>query len=85
MSGKRGQRLCRICRMRPPWRYSNCLPDICKRCYHKHIWPQLLASQRKSDDADELPKDLGDDPRGAFQTGVYWSEHARPLDDASRS
>ena len=38
MAGKRKPRRCRICRKRPPWRYKNCPPGICKRCYHKHVW-----------------------------------------------
>ena len=21
----------------PPWRYRNCPPGICKRCYHRHV------------------------------------------------
>jgi hypothetical protein len=40
MAGKRKQRRCRICRKRPPWRYKNCPPGICKRCYHKHVWAE---------------------------------------------
>ena len=31
---KRKQRKCRICKKRPSWRYKNCSPGICKRCYH---------------------------------------------------
>jgi len=37
---KRKQRKCRICKKRPPWRYKNCLPGICKRCYHRHVWAE---------------------------------------------
>jgi hypothetical protein len=37
---KRKQRKCRICKRRPPWRYKNCPPGICKRCYHRHVWPE---------------------------------------------
>jgi hypothetical protein len=45
MSGKRRQRPCRICRKRPPWRYKNCPPGVCKRCYHKHIWAERPSKQ----------------------------------------
>ena len=37
---KRKQRKCRICKKRPPWRYKNCPPGICKRCYHRHVWAE---------------------------------------------
>jgi hypothetical protein len=37
---KRKQRKCRICKKRPPWRYKNCPPGICKRCYHRRVWAE---------------------------------------------
>lgn len=37
---------CRICKKRPPWKYKNCPPGICKRCYHKHVWPDRPAARR---------------------------------------
>jgi hypothetical protein len=37
---KRQRRKCRICKKRPPWQYKNCPPGICKRCYHRHVWPE---------------------------------------------
>jgi hypothetical protein len=46
MAGKRKQRPCRICRKRPPWRYKNCPPGMCKRCYHKHVWVERPAARR---------------------------------------
>lgn len=60
MPPKSKPRLCRICKQRPPWRYKNGLPGICKRCYHKHIWPDLLAAQRGRGEREEP---LPDDPR----------------------
>lgn len=39
MAGNHKQRLCRICKKRPPWKYKNCPPGVCKRCYHAHVWP----------------------------------------------
>lgn len=44
--GKRRQkqRLCRICKKRPVWRGGDAQNPgpHCKRCYHKHIWPEWL-------------------------------------------
>ncbi len=73
MTGKRKQRRCRICRERPPWKYKNCPPDVCKRCYHKHIWPDLLAAQRSQTGGDLPPLD---NPFGAPRSLV-----ALPLED----
>jgi len=39
VAGKRRPRRCRICRRRPPWTDKNCPSGVCKRCYHKHVWP----------------------------------------------
>jgi hypothetical protein len=41
------QRLCRICKQRPPWKYKNCPPGICKRCYHRHIWVDRPAARKQ--------------------------------------
>ena len=43
------QRKCSICRKRPPWRYKNCPPGICKRCYHKHVWEQRPGAKREAE------------------------------------
>jgi len=45
MAGIRKPQRCRICRKRPPWRYQNCPPGICKRCYHRHVWDGRPAAQ----------------------------------------
>ena len=55
MTGKRKERRCRICRKRPPWRYKNCPPGICKRCYHEHIWAQPHAASRDSPASTDFP------------------------------
>jgi hypothetical protein len=52
MTGKRKQRRCRICRNRPPWRYKNCPPGICKHCYHQHIWTQRPARRDRAASTD---------------------------------
>jgi putative transposase len=44
---KRKQRKCRICKKRPPWRYKNCPPGICKRCYHRHVWAERPRRNRE--------------------------------------
>ena len=44
---KRKQRKCRICKKRPPWRYKDCPPGICKRCYHRHVWAERPRRDRE--------------------------------------
>ena len=46
------QRRCRICHKRPPWRYKNCPPGICKRCYHAKIWVDRPAARRERKEAE---------------------------------
>lgn len=59
MGGSR-QRKCRICKKRPPWRYKNCPPGICKRRYHSKVWPQR-PDRAKADHGPELVEsDLAD-------------------------
>jgi len=53
MAGKRKQRTCRICKKRPPWKYKNCPPDVCKRCYHRHVWPERPWARKRA--VDDLP------------------------------
>ena len=66
MTRQHKQRLCRICKKRPPWKYKNCPPDVCKRCYHRHIWPDrpaLRKSEGSVRDAQAVPEllaNLGD-------------------------
>jgi hypothetical protein len=55
MAGKRKQRRCRICRKRPPWRYKNCPPGICKRCYHAHVWAARPAARQDRPAATDPP------------------------------
>jgi hypothetical protein len=47
VTGTRKPRRCRICRKRPVWTYKNCPPDVCKRCYHKDVWPQRPAARKQ--------------------------------------
>ncbi len=44
--GKRKQGVCRICKKRPPWKYKNCPPRVCKRCYHHHVWVSPVNSRQ---------------------------------------
>jgi hypothetical protein len=32
---------------RPSWRYKNCPPGICKRCYHSHVWAERPRRNRE--------------------------------------
>ena len=49
-------RLCRICKKRPPWRYKNCPPGVCKRCYHKHVWPERPPARKRRQSAVGEPE-----------------------------
>ncbi len=57
------QRLCRICKQRPPWQYKNCPPGVCKKCYHRYIWTDRPAvrKQRQAQVAPEALDDIVDD------------------------
>jgi hypothetical protein len=47
VAGKGKQRMCRICKKRPPWRYKNCPPGVCKQCYHKKVWADRPAARKE--------------------------------------
>jgi hypothetical protein len=47
-------RRCRICRKHPPWRYKNCPPGVCKRCYHAEVWPDWPAARQQHRRADAI-------------------------------
>ena len=73
---KRKQRKCRICKKRPPWRYKDCPPGICKRCYHRHVWAERPRRDR------EVPV-LEPEPFGPEQFGPepWWDPDAPVLID----
>lgn len=48
---------CQICKKRPPWRYKNCPPGICKRCYHKHVWPDRPSARTQGRDVAAEPEE----------------------------
>ncbi len=64
MPGKRKQRVCRICKKRPPWKYKNCPPGVCKKCYHRDIWPDRPAAREQRRAMSDLSDDrsLGNEP-----------------------
>jgi hypothetical protein len=63
MSGPRRPRRCRICKKRPAWNGKNCPPGICKRCYHRHIWPERPAArEQRRASADEFDTFSADEP-----------------------
>src|SRR4051794_24945484 len=41
------QRVCSICKTRPPWQDKNCPPGICKKCFHRHIWVDRPAARQR--------------------------------------
>ena len=47
VAGKGKQRMCRICKKRPPWKYKNCPPGVCKQCYHKNVWADRPAARKE--------------------------------------
>jgi hypothetical protein len=57
------QRLCRMCKTRPPWQYKNCPPRVCKQCYHRRVWSERPAARKQRQaqaaaaEADELVHD----------------------------
>lgn len=61
MSGKRKRQVCRICRKRPPWTYKNCPSDVCKKCYHRDVWPERQAAGKQRRAVNDLS---GDTPLG---------------------
>jgi hypothetical protein len=50
------QRLCRICKQRPIWTHGDVKDPgpVCKRCYHKHVWPERKAAARATPPADPI-------------------------------
>jgi hypothetical protein len=47
VAGKGKQRKCRICKKRPPWKYKNCPPGVCKQCYHRDVWVDRPAARKQ--------------------------------------
>ena len=45
---KKKQRRCRICKKRPVWTHGDVKDPgpVCKRCYHKHVWPDRKVAGR---------------------------------------
>jgi hypothetical protein len=59
---------CRICKKRPPWKYKNCPPGICKRCYHKHVWPDRPSARTRGRDVADDPDERTPDGDVAVET-----------------
>jgi hypothetical protein len=75
------QRLGRICKKRPPWKYKNCPPGVCKRCYHKHVWPERPGARG----GREHPAGEPEAPPPGTQPMVYDGYYGRfvPIEAAS--
>jgi hypothetical protein len=59
---------CRICKKRPPWKYKNCPPGICKRCYRKHVWPDRPSARAQGRDVADEPGECAADGDVAVET-----------------
>src|SRR5208337_2493381 len=48
------QRRCRICKKRPVWTRGDVKDPgpVCKRCYHKHVWPERKPRAKGPNPAD---------------------------------
>jgi len=60
----RKPRKCRICKKRPVWKGGDVKNPgpVCKKCYHKKVWPQRRANRRLPvDEIVELPADDWDE------------------------
>jgi len=55
------QRRCHICHKRPPWAGKNCPPGVCKRCYHREIWPDRPAARVERQPPAALDGDFDDE------------------------
>lgn len=51
---RKKQRRCRICKKRPIWARGDVKDPgpVCKRCYHKHVWPERTARAKGPNPAD---------------------------------
>jgi hypothetical protein len=50
MANKKKQRRCRICKKNPFWTRGDVKNPgrVCKRCYHKHVWPERKSAVQAS-------------------------------------
>lgn len=50
MAKKKKQRRCQICKKNPVWTGGDVKNPgpVCKRCYHKHVWPERKAAAQAS-------------------------------------
>ncbi len=76
---KRRQQKCRICKKRPPWRYKNCPPGICKRCYHRRVWAER--PRRNQEVAVVEPEPFGPElfELEPFEPEPWWDPDSLPF------
>lgn len=92
VAGKGKQRMCRICKKRPPWKYKNCPPGVCKRCYHKNVWagsarrPQGAAARLTGPDDASICLRAGDalELLGDREEALAYFEQAQQMAVASK-
>jgi hypothetical protein len=79
---KRKPRKCRICKKRPVWIGGDVKNPgrVCKRCYHKHVWPDRTTRRRnETPGARRTPID---DYEGLLDDyELLIEDHGVPLDD----
>ena len=76
---KRKQRKCRICKKRPPWRYKNCPPGICKRCYHRHAWAERPRRNRDAAVLEAEPFDPELFELEPYEPEPWWDPDGLPF------
>jgi hypothetical protein len=76
---KRKQRKCRICKKRPPWRYKNCPPGICKRCYHRHVWAERPRRNREAGVLEPEPFEPELFELEPFEPEPWWDPDGLPF------
>ncbi len=83
----RKPRKCRICRKRPVWiggDVKNPGP-VCKRCYHKRVWPERMSRRKMGADGgnsisiDDFDDPLDDDELVHADFGVPFDDDGMPL------
>ena len=66
---RRKQQLCRIRKKNPVWRGGDVKEPgpYCKRCFHKHVWPNRPSRRKKGPQVSELFGGGSQDPEGVEQ------------------
>ena len=65
----RKPRKCRICKKRPVWRGGDVKNPgpVCKKCYHKNVWPEHIDSRQHCLDMTSRQHYLDDEEDMVFE------------------